>query len=390
MLKKLALPVLGILFIAAPVLATTNPIDELQSQIQSLLAQIAQLKLQLNVKPSVNAATLCLNLKNPLVIGSTDEETNGEVSKLQRFLIDESGYTGPVSGYYGQLTAQAVMRWQKAHGMDFVTLKSGVGPMTRTKIRERCGPYAVISGEYEYSDMAGFSTFRTANGPFGTPAVIRENTKGRQPETDTPPGTMEGFSLHNDIVGTLHQLGDTCSLVIEAKVEIANPQQLGILKDSQGYNVIGADFVRLVSKGGVFDNCSNGNGTSTRTERKIAQCAAYNSKSVITSVTPSSGPVGTTIEVQGCNFLGFESDKILWFMNSGGMKGVLHGESDPATRTSNTVMRVTVPQTLCQNDNSYSGLPCSAFLNFVPGVYTVYSSSYGGNSNAVNFTVTER
>ncbi len=236
-----------------------------QAQIDALLQQIAQLQTQLAAlrgqsTTSSGSSSQCLNLANALVIGSTDATTNGEVSKLQQFLIAAGVYPeARTTGYYGLLTAQAVVRWQKAHGMDFVTTRSGVGPMTRAKM--------------------------------------------------------------------------TC-------------------------------------------------------DQKVAQCSTYDSKPVITSITPSSGPVGTTIEIIGCNFLGFESDKTLLFTNSKGERGLLYGGSDATTRTSNTVMRVTLPRTLCQNDNSYSGLPCSASLELVPGLYTVYSNSYGGNSNAVNFTVT--
>lgn len=117
-----------------------------------------------------------------------------------------------------------------------------------------------------------------------------------------------------------------------------------------------------------------------------APCSTYESKPVITSITPASGPIGTTIEIQGCNFLGFESDKEIWFTNSRGEKGFLNGQMDAATRASNIIARVTLQQKLCQI-NSYSGLDCPV-LELAPGAYTVYSNSYGGNSNVVNFTVT--
>ncbi|MEY4747046.1 MAG: hypothetical protein RLZZ416_95 [Candidatus Parcubacteria bacterium] len=78
-----------------------------------------------------NPTTSCLDLKNDLWIGKTDSMTNGEVTKLQRFLGVQP------TGYYGNLTAEAAMKWQKAHGMDFVTLRSGVGLLTRGKMR--CG-----------------------------------------------------------------------------------------------------------------------------------------------------------------------------------------------------------------------------------------------------------
>lgn len=82
----------------------------------------------------------CSGLTRDLYIGKDDASTNGEVSQLQQFLIREGVYPeARVTGYYGTLTAQAVVRWQKAHGMDFVTPTSGVGTMTRSKMRERCG-----------------------------------------------------------------------------------------------------------------------------------------------------------------------------------------------------------------------------------------------------------
>lgn len=130
---------------------------------------------------------------------------------------------------------------------------------------------------------------------------------------------------------------------------------------------------------------------TNNTSNDMAQCPINNfsvndSPPVITSITPSSGPVGTTIEIQGCNFLGGEGDKILSFMNSKGEKGVLNGVMDKTTRTSNTVLKVTLSRTICKFISN-SGLDCPV-LELAPGAYTVYSTSYGGNSNTVNFTVT--
>lgn len=96
----------------------------------------------------------CLDLKNNLLLGKSDKETDGEVSKLQQFLgkyksnkiytlypNNQMGASAedfqPVTGYYGSKTAMNVMEWQKDHGMDFVTTSSGVGTLTRSKMR--CG-----------------------------------------------------------------------------------------------------------------------------------------------------------------------------------------------------------------------------------------------------------
>ncbi len=102
----------------------------------------------------------CLDLDTNLVLGKSDKETNGEVSRLQRFLgayksnkmyklypDNQIGASAedfqPVSGYYGAKTAANVVEWQKDHGMDFVTPASGVGAMTRGKMK--CG--AVTKGQ---------------------------------------------------------------------------------------------------------------------------------------------------------------------------------------------------------------------------------------------------
>lgn len=254
----------------------TDKISALLAQIKALQDLILSLRSQSGVpvvappyesphnSPAPSAA--CSVPINDLYMGKTDAQTNGEVTKLQLFLAKEGMFAAPqtyspITGYYGQLTAAAVMKWQKAHGMDFVTLTSGVGKQTRTKMQEACGKPAV------------------------------------------------------------------------------------------------------------------------------AQCAKYDDQPIITSITPLSGPVGTTIEIQGCNFLGFEGDKVLWFTNSKGEKGILNGNDDAATRASNTVMRITLPRTLCRTMNWYSGLDCSV-LELAPGAYSIFSNSYGGNSNVVNFTIT--
>lgn len=179
--------------------------------------------------------------------------------------------------------------------------------------------------------------------------------------------------------------GDFCGFdIINGRwsIQVFGP---GFKLEDGVYTVIITDSITGKDSANVL---TTGTLTINTSQTTAAQCATYESKPVITSITPSSGPVGTTIEVQGCNFLGFEGDKILWFTNSKGEKGLLNGQSDAATRASNTVMRVVLQQKLCQI-NSYSGLQCP-LLELAPGAYTVYSNSYGGNSNTVNFTVTEQ
>lgn len=80
----------------------------------------------------------CNVLDNNLQFGATDQSTNGDVSQLQAFLGKNKDIypEGVVTGYYGNLTLQAVQRWQEAHGI----VSSGdpestgfghIGPRTR-------------------------------------------------------------------------------------------------------------------------------------------------------------------------------------------------------------------------------------------------------------------
>ena len=154
MYKKLASGSIGLLLLASPLLVSGQTTVSVQAQIDALLKQITQLQAQItalrgqSTTPTASTSR-CLDLKNALIDGSTDATTNGEVSKLQRFLgayrlsvMDPGEHSGippeelqPVTGYYGTKTAASVMQWQKAHGMDFVTTRSGVGPMTRAKMK---------------------------------------------------------------------------------------------------------------------------------------------------------------------------------------------------------------------------------------------------------------
>lgn len=121
-------------------LSKNAPVDKsekiviLQELIAKLLVQLSSLK-QSHTAPTTTPVG-CLDLSVNLLPGTNDTATDGAVSRLQLFLRDAGVYpSGQITGYYGPLTAEAVMQWQKKNGMGFVTTKSGVGQMTREKMR---------------------------------------------------------------------------------------------------------------------------------------------------------------------------------------------------------------------------------------------------------------
>jgi gas vesicle protein len=97
--------------------AATN--EETLKMIQTLMAQIQELQKQLNAMRGVAQDLLKDNLRE----GVTDKD----VEKLQKLLgTDPAIYPdGRVTGYFGPLTKQAVMRFQARHGLDITGTVDG-------------------------------------------------------------------------------------------------------------------------------------------------------------------------------------------------------------------------------------------------------------------------
>jgi hypothetical protein len=106
---------------------------------------------------------------------------------------------------------------------------------------------------------------------------------------------------------------------------------------------------------------------------------------VIRNISRTSGPIGLVIELEGDNLAGFEGDLDAWIENSKGEKAFLPGMGS-IPRVDQTI-RVKIESKLCKTNNSYSGLTCKEYLNITPGIYNIYTSPWGIDSNKVQFTV---
>lgn len=104
---------------------------------------------------------------------------------------------------------------------------------------------------------------------------------------------------------------------------------------------------------------------------------------VITSLSAYAGPIGTALEIRGCNFAGFEGDKNAWIENDRGEKGLLYGASGSTAK----LLRVNLSLPLCQEDTSYSGKECEHYLALEPGTYEIYALPWDQESNRVKFTI---
>src|SRR3569832_30254 len=143
-----------------PLSAGALSIDELQSQLGSLLSQITTLQSQIaqlnaststisstSANPAAPQAQSCPNVARGLGVGSH----GADVASLQRYLIASGMLSSDAAtGYFGSLTEAAVQAWQRAHGI----VSSGpasttgwgfIGSKTRAAMARDCGGSVIPS-----------------------------------------------------------------------------------------------------------------------------------------------------------------------------------------------------------------------------------------------------
>lgn len=126
------------------------------------------------------------------------------------------------------------------------------------------------------------------------------------------------------------------------------------------------------------ENVSN---TSTTTDEEVTLPH-------IDSISPIKGEVGTVITLKGKNLGGFAGDLDAWIESGDGKLGYLPAYGTTAYPETNTIT-VQITETVCTQNNTYSGKPCESLFTIEPGVYTIYTRPWGNDSNKVTFTVTE-
>ena len=95
--------------------ANAQTATSVQSQIQALLAQIAQLQAQMGTTSSATMATPSYTFSKDLTLGSK----GADVTALQQILINGGYLTGVTAptGYFGALTQKALAAFQSAKGI---------------------------------------------------------------------------------------------------------------------------------------------------------------------------------------------------------------------------------------------------------------------------------
>lgn len=105
------------------------------AQIQSIQTQLSQLEAQvsagsgagISTNVSAGASAGSGTFTELLTVGSED----AQVTALQNKLTSLGFYSGPITGYYGSLTEQAVMKYQTSQGIEAT---GSLGPETRAAL----------------------------------------------------------------------------------------------------------------------------------------------------------------------------------------------------------------------------------------------------------------
>lgn len=139
MFKKVTFAIIGMAFLAAPLLASASTLSDLQAQFQSLISQIQVLQSSQSLQSSVSGsvAAPCPSFARSLMIGST----GSDVSALQQFLSAQGDLNVSATGYFGALTKAAVGKWQAQNGIT-ASGKAGFGifgPLSRSYLLKSCG-----------------------------------------------------------------------------------------------------------------------------------------------------------------------------------------------------------------------------------------------------------
>lgn len=139
-----------VLLVLVPVGASAFSVEDIQTQINALLARVQVLTQQLQtlqstgsvgITPPTGAAPgLCVRLYRNLGSGSQGDD----VYQLQEFLRQQGAFSGAATGYFGPLTTAALQTWQSAqgiasHGDPYATGWGYAGPQTRVRIEKLCG-----------------------------------------------------------------------------------------------------------------------------------------------------------------------------------------------------------------------------------------------------------
>ncbi len=139
--RLLATSILTLIVVAGPIAASALSVSDLQAQIKDLLVRISQMQGQSSASITSTVSSDLTISKMPRLCGILNRNigqgvSGDDVRGLQEFLASEGVFSVSATGYFGPATARALAQWQAKEGVQSV---GSVGPLTRERIKMRCG-----------------------------------------------------------------------------------------------------------------------------------------------------------------------------------------------------------------------------------------------------------
>lgn len=212
--------------------------DDVQAQIQKLMAQITELTAQItrlraqvhtslpnaNASPVAFQHRICNILNRNLVRGAEGDDVRG----LQEYLYENKFLAVAPTGYFGQMTQEAVRKWQANEGVSAV---GAFGPMSRERIKIWCGGGGFVNKErFSVSPTRGDApltvTFNTWLSGFRMPIVtygidFGDGTSEGAANCPAPADACTGpgqnthtYSQNGTYTATLHKYTANCAKVV--------------------------------------------------------------------------------------------------------------------------------------------------------------------------------
>lgn len=284
----------------------------------------------------------------------------GAVFALQEFLFARGYFSAHIAGPFGPLTRAAVVRLQRDNG---IPPTGFVGVLTRAAISRLCDP--------AHSGPVSISSLSPSVGPVGTTVTV----------------TGSGFTGDNTVqfgYGAIVHVAaqDSSTLVFTVPNELnpacfyASPRCLPPTK--------------MTAPGTYAVTIANENGRSNAKTFTVTGASATTHTS-LESMSPMSGPIGTTVTLTG-KF--FSNNNIIHFGNGAiGPVGIDSSIAVACTTDPSCIggIRQTIHFTVPDSISPYCapGMMCAMYMQLVtPGAYTVYVTNENGTTNSMTFTVT--
>lgn len=209
--------ILAMLVLPTVTLAETDnqaKLTDLMKQVETL-KQILADRQQTVENGNANSGE-CLNLSKTFKVGDIDSSSNQEIEKLQSWLKGAGFYAFPrATGFFGNITKEAVIKFQTKYGLTETAGTGVVGPNTQGKLRavSCAGAEATINPQHLPSGQINiaYNVTLSVTGSTGSNGAF-SLTDGRLPQGvrlvgNTLVGTPTQAGVYRFVISTTTNLG---------------------------------------------------------------------------------------------------------------------------------------------------------------------------------------